>query len=484
MTPAAVELLKQGVALDVKAWLANVDADAQGRAILEQFLQRDDVLTHPVWKEHFQAWPPRGVVARLARRLNVSLSLRAGFYNFRTLADFKCEIKKIRRWYRSGRREVKPLRHRCRRIVRLRVQAQHVKIQRKKVHKHSIMTAKVELHYRRLLRPLRLQGLWRWRRAALAMLQAGLRMQSGTIPVERLWAIVQAMFPPQTRSVSEERFSFLSQLAFLRVIYLHFNGPSLPGWTRHDALLKESSDALLHIAMSFNQDDRRREDLLAALRKPFHSMADHTDATADLDARGRFFPDAHLANPDHQPTSTKKPKPRHFQTLRKKMQVFRRILKPEWSEALASGQKWVEVQRYQSTPTNQLSFAAPQKLLVFGPSGQRFGEVHGVAILAASAIRNQPLHQATVYLKTMAGHLHQPFLDYLHGAFAFDSVAIARVYDVRAEGWTWTALADKLQVEMPQQTQGFPGVGGESVSQALLQEVASVPVHDRPATAD
>ena len=89
-----------------------------------------------------------------------------------------------------------------------------------------------------------------------------------------------------------------------------------------------------------------------------------------------------------------------------------------------------------------------------------------------------------MYLKTMAGHLHQPFLDYLHGAFAFDSVAIARVYDVRAEGWTWTALADKLQVEMPQQTQGFPGVGGESVSQALLQEVASVPVHDRLATAD
>ena len=85
MTPAAVELLKQGVALDVKAWLANVDADAQGRAILEQFLQRDDVLTHPVWKEHFQAWPPRGVVARLARRLNVSLSLRAGFYNFAPL---------------------------------------------------------------------------------------------------------------------------------------------------------------------------------------------------------------------------------------------------------------------------------------------------------------------------------------------------------------------------------------------------------------
>lgn len=145
MTPAAVELLKQGVALDVKAWLANVDADAQGGAILEQFLQRDDVLTHPVWKEHFQAWPPRGVVARLARRLNVSLSIRAGFYNFRTLADFKCEIKKIRRWYRIGRREVKPLRHRCRRIVRLRVQAQHVKIQRKKVHKRSIMTAKVEL---------------------------------------------------------------------------------------------------------------------------------------------------------------------------------------------------------------------------------------------------------------------------------------------------------------------------------------------------
>ena len=41
------------------------------------------------------------------------------------LEDFKSEIKKNRRWYREGRREVKPLRHRCRRIVRLRVQALH-----------------------------------------------------------------------------------------------------------------------------------------------------------------------------------------------------------------------------------------------------------------------------------------------------------------------------------------------------------------------
>jgi len=114
------------------------------------------------------------------------------------LEDFKSEIKKNRRWYREGRREVKPLRHRCRRIVRLRVQALHAKLKRQRAPTRSSMTAKVQLHYKRLLRPLRLQGLWRWRRAALAMLQAGLRMQSGTIPVERLWAIVQAMFPPET----------------------------------------------------------------------------------------------------------------------------------------------------------------------------------------------------------------------------------------------------------------------------------------------
>ena len=286
MTPAAVALLKQGVALNVEAWIANVHADAEARASLEQFLQRDDVLTCPVWKQRFQALPPRGVVARLARRLQISLSPRAGFYNFRTLQDFKREIKRIRHWYRRGRREVKPLRHKCRRIIRLRVQAQRAKAKRQRAPKRSIMTKKVELHYRRLLRPLRLQGLWRWRRAALAMLQAGLRMQSGTVPVERLWAIVQAMFPAQARSMSEDWFVFLSHLAFLRVNYLHFNGPSLPGWAKHDALLKESSDALLHIATSFNQDDRRRADLLAALKKPFQAAGHGGAATLHLDSRG------------------------------------------------------------------------------------------------------------------------------------------------------------------------------------------------------
>ena len=239
MTPDAVALLKDAIALNVESWLPKARANPTAKECLVRFLQRPDVLSHQVWKETFKAWPPRGVVARMARRLEISLHTQADFYNFRTLKDFRQEIKRIRRWYRQGRREVRTRRYKCRRIVRLRAYTAQKQMKRQSAMKRSIMNAKVELHYKRLLSPLRLQGLWRWRRTALAMRQAKLRMHSGTVAVERLWATAQAMFPPQTTGMSEDWFVFLSRLAFLRINFVHFNGPSLPGWAQHDALSKK-----------------------------------------------------------------------------------------------------------------------------------------------------------------------------------------------------------------------------------------------------
>ena len=43
-------------------------------------------------------------------------------------------------------------------------------------------------HYRRLNLWLKVCGLWRWRRVALSVQEAGIAMQTGTVSVERYWA--------------------------------------------------------------------------------------------------------------------------------------------------------------------------------------------------------------------------------------------------------------------------------------------------------
>ena len=77
--------------------------------------------------------------------------------------------------------------------------------------------------YKRLLKPLRMEGLWRWRTIALALRQAGMSVLSGTVPMERLWAALKDMFPAAARVISPEWFWLLAQLAYLRYTYRHFH---------------------------------------------------------------------------------------------------------------------------------------------------------------------------------------------------------------------------------------------------------------------
>ena len=245
-----VSLLRQGVTCHVQAWKDAVARDAEAADSLRQFLGSSGVAKHPVWKEVFGSLPPRGVVSRMARRLGVDVHGNVGFYNYSSKKEFKREVRRIRDWYGVGRREVKSASSKRRKILRsaARRQARRVRSPAR-----SIMNAKVKLHYARLLNKTRVQGLWRWRAAALAMLDAGLPMQTGTVAVERLWAQVQAIFPPQGRGMSLAWFQLLSNLAYLRVNYNHYNGASLPPWCKHDAVLKQSLDGLLSLALSFSQ---------------------------------------------------------------------------------------------------------------------------------------------------------------------------------------------------------------------------------------
>ena len=164
--------------------------------------------------------------------------------------------------------------------------------------------------------------------------------------------------------------------------------------------------------------------------------------------------------------------------------MFRRILLPLWSEALVSGQKWVEVQRYGERCLHQLKFAAEGKLIVFGPSGDSFGQVHGVAVLAGAAHVNRPVADGHTCLPAMGKHLHMRFLDYLAGSSCFDSMPIAQVFDLRDRQVTWQQLAALLDITLPKQTQGFPTIGGEHCQTQILKLFGDAKQHKRGRVVD
>jgi hypothetical protein len=228
------------------------------------------------------------------------------------------------------------------------------------------------------------------------------------------------------------------------------------------------------------EDDERLLQVLQDLGRPFERGAVDGEAACIPDRRGRSFPDA-FAEPTARPQQpTKSPSKSTRQAIpRHEAKVFRRLLLPLWCEALASGEKWIEVQRYSGKSLHQLKFADEGKLMVFGPSGAAFGEVHGLAVLASSAHVNRPVSDGPACLPGMGKHLHTPFLKYLEGCCCFDSMQIAQVYDLRDRKVTWQQLATMLETTLPKQTQGFPSVGGEHCRSQLLKLFGDAKQHRR-----
>ena len=140
----------------------------------------------------------------------------------------------MRRWYSTGRRLQRP---------RLGILRQPGKAP--VVGRATLWSDKMSTHYRRLLGPIYLRGLMRWRRCALALHRAGIPVHSGTIPVERHWHKNTSFWPPQTRNVAEPTFRLLSSMCFLRFNWCHFNKPWGPTWTRGDVLLQQQSDEMI-----------------------------------------------------------------------------------------------------------------------------------------------------------------------------------------------------------------------------------------------
>ena len=152
-----------------------------------------------------------------------------GYHGFAELMDFTKAVKELRAWYANGRKSSRRRRG-IRRLAKAKPRVQG---------KRSAITTTVEEHYTRLLQPLRLQGLWKWRQVAHAVQDAGVPLQTGTVAVERWWSSLKQMLPNEARCVSLRWFQVLARLAFLRHNIRHFQAGSTVPWADGDPLLSQ-----------------------------------------------------------------------------------------------------------------------------------------------------------------------------------------------------------------------------------------------------
>ena len=228
----AVALLKTAVEQPRDAVERAVDANDAAANSLRGFLRHPGVRRSVSWTAIFGADPPRGTLARLAKRFGVELAPSCQAYAWGSKDEFASEVALIRQWYATGRRACRP-----------RLGMRRTRLQKARVKGvNCVMTQAVRKHYRKLLDPTRLEGLWHWREIADALSGAGIGVQSGTVPVERLWASLKGMFPQEARRMSMPWFNLLAKLTYFRYNYRHFHCKASPAWTEEDSLLAERLD--------------------------------------------------------------------------------------------------------------------------------------------------------------------------------------------------------------------------------------------------
>ena len=113
----------------------------------------------------------------------------------------------------------------------------------------KVWTKKVDAHYKRLVKDLRVEGLWAWRVVAGHLIEAGVPMQSGTVPVERFWNYLKTILPAGARKMSLEWFTVLMSVVFLRYNHNHFSKGACPTWARRDSLLAHHLEVLVGLSI-------------------------------------------------------------------------------------------------------------------------------------------------------------------------------------------------------------------------------------------
>ena len=129
--------------------------------------------------------------------------------------------------------------------------------------------------------------------------------------------------------LAEAWWTFLANLSYLRFNYRHFYKRGLPGWAREDTLVHEQVEGIMKLAE-------------AVLFGGCNSLATELEEWAATVRHGGEVP----VVPETDAAS---------QDAFASLEVYCRILSPAWCEALASGEKMFEVQRYKQKQAGTFS---------------------------------------------------------------------------------------------------------------------------------
>lgn len=133
-----------------------------------------------------------------------------------------------------------------------------------------------------------------------------------------------------------------------------------------------------------------------------------------------------------------------------------RVLELRWSDAVASGQKFVEFVAYAKKWTNIFKCAERGCLIVIGGKGTH--SVCAVAVLNGVSGKNLSPNAREVedaICRVHAMH-HEPLRSFIQGASRIDFVEFDIVFDVRALCFSWRDLFAALGVSGPRVMQGAP----------------------------
>ncbi|CAK9046735.1 unnamed protein product [Durusdinium trenchii] len=213
-------------------------------AEVKDFLAQPRVQESRAWLDPFRAYPPRGTLARIARRVGATLHPSSEACGWRSEKEFRREARRIRRWYRGGRKTM-------RRSVGLpRTDGSPHYVRGLK----TAWTKKVGLHYKRFFGRIRQEGLWAWRQVSRALRLANISQQSGTVSVERVWSYYKAALPVGNRIMAKDYFDLLSGLLFVRYCLTHAKANRLPPWLERDSLMATKLDAVIAYARDGARD--------------------------------------------------------------------------------------------------------------------------------------------------------------------------------------------------------------------------------------